>query len=628
MTDACMECHEPIQVQIEQERGLHGSLETGQASQCALCHGEHYGSDFPLVNVRSFALAGVEDPLAFDHALVGYTMGGAHLELECSDCHVNALAKTLAEGETRYLGLRQDCASCHADPHEGRMARACADCHGEETFDAFAPTDHGDFLALIGGHAALECRSCHAQSEEHALEALGHARASPVARECAACHASSHREAFVDAIGALVEASPGAGCVHCHAAEHVEFAAARETTGATEHALSGFPLAAPHDEATCAECHSPEAEAFAERYPGRALEACSVCHADPHAGQFARGPFAKQECTACHEAQRFEPHAFTPLLHALASLPLDGRHAEAECNACHVDAPEGVARVFHGTSSECESCHADAHRGFFDGLEPELSTSVHGTCAACHGSADFSELPASFDHERWTGFSIRGAHAQADCESCHARAELPDERGRTFGRVSERYGAFEGCVTCHADPHAGRFDQPTLPCDIAGREGCARCHTESSFRAAAESFDHGQWTGYLLDGAHAALGCTDCHAPLRKRDAHGRTWAPAAGSKCADCHADVHAGQFAEKERTDCSRCHESTTSFSELSFDHEHDARFALGEAHGTLACAACHKPWSDSSEVVRYRPVPRECAECHGRQDDPLRRRKGRKG
>src|SRR6185436_17214050 len=134
---------------------------------------------------------------------------------------------------------------------------------------------------------------------------------------------------------------------------------------------------------------------------------------------------------------------------------------------------------------------------------------------------------ASFDHGRWTGFEVRCAHAQEECESCHAPAEHPDSSGRSFGRVSEVFAPYQGCVTCHQDPHEGRFDQPTMVCEVEGREGCARCHSESSFRIVGSNFDHEQWTGYALDGAHASIDCTACHATLRKADRHGRTWAPA-----------------------------------------------------------------------------------------------------
>ena len=49
-------------------------------------------------------------------------------------------------------------------------------------------------------------------------------------------------------------------------------------------------------------------------------EQCSACHADVHEGQFKTGPFAGQECTACHDPLRFEPAA-VEARHRFAYLP-------------------------------------------------------------------------------------------------------------------------------------------------------------------------------------------------------------------------------------------------------------------------------------------------------------------
>jgi hypothetical protein len=217
---------------------------------------------------------------------------------------------------------------------------------------------------------------------------------------------------------------------------------------------------------------------------------------------------------------------------------------------------------------------------------------------------------ADFDHGEWTGFAVEGAHRQAECTVCHPLAEEPDERGRRFGYVEEHFGVFTGCVTCHEDPHGGLFDRKPALAQIAGREDCARCHDSSSFRALVEPFDHGRWTGFALVEDHAAAACTDCHAPLRRPDELGRTIDRANGPSCADCHIDPHAGQFRVDAVT-------------------ERDARFALGDAHADVACASCHDTTTaaDGRDVVRYRPLPITCIECHGVHEDVLLRKKPRR-
>jgi len=415
----------------------------------------------------------------------------------------------------------------------------------------------------------------------------------------------------------------------CHEAEHTAFRDVRIELTPQLHAASGFALGVPHDQVGCEKCHDPRAETFAARYPGRGQDDCASCHQDPHGGQFATGPFSTAGCVGCHDRERFEPHAFSRELHERAVLPLEGRHAELECSACHAKPREDAPRVFRGTPVRCVDCHEDAHRGFFEAHGGTNEDGEPLSCSVCHGATAFDAIePGAFDHAQRTGFAVREAHAQEACTSCHPLADEPDHAGRRFGRVSEHFGPYRGCVSCHEDPHEGAFDAPGMSAEVDGRRDCARCHQESSFRAFPDGFEHGRWTGFELKGDHAMAACTACHAPLRTPDAQGRTWARATGSACADCHDDVHQGQLARDGRTDCARCHTDGSSFELVAFDHERDARFALGEAHGQLACSACHaeEPTPDGGRLVRYRPLPTGCADCHGIHDQPLlRHRRG---
>ena len=169
---------------------------------------------------------------------------------------------------------------------------------------------------------------------------------------------------------------------------------------------------------------------------------------------------------------------------------------------------------------------------------------------------------------------------------------------------------------------------PKMPKIVNRKTGCARCHVETSFRTFPGGWDHAKWTGFVIDGAHETAGCAACHAPLDKPDEHGRTWARAKGRQCSNCHEDPHAGQFVKRGTTDCRRCHKSASSFLNLAFRHNLDSRFRLGPQHKHVACTQCHKKERiGDKEVVRYRPIPRKCTDCHGSQDDPLRRR-GRGG
>jgi hypothetical protein len=628
LTNSCLECHDVVKEQIDARHGIHGIPATELAQNCGECHGDHHGATFALVNDSAFKRIGAKNEAEFDHNLVGFDMNGRHAEIACSECHEHAKADVLAEGTKRYQGLAQDCGSCHEDPHEGRMQVACAACHGQSRWDEHFSLGHEKFLPLVGGHGDVGCRACHAEKEPHSLESLGNRGPRPAARDCIACHMSPHTSTFANGAAALAQLSLGQSCVVCHEAAHTIFREPSLKITAEQHALSGYPLDAPHDKPTCADCHDPRQSEFRARYPGREKEACSVCHADPHGGQFAAGPFANQQCTVCHDRAHWTPNTFSPEQHALSALTLDGAHAKTECHECHVVPAPEMPRLFEGTDATCEACHLDAHGGFFEDTLPADQVPEHGTCEACHTTTKFADLPeGGFDHEGFTDFAIRGAHAESDCQSCHPTAKAPDASGRTFGRVEEHFGKFAGCVTCHDDPHLGRFDSAQLPAEVDGRTDCARCHEESSFRALKDGFDHGRWTGFDLVGAHA-LDCAACHEPLRVPDKVGRTWQAAMGAKCSDCHVDPHAGQFDARGANRCEQCHtDATTSF--LSFNHDRDSRFPLREQHAEVSCAACHKAQTSPAgdEVVRYRPLGIECVDCHGVHEDVLMQRKRRR-
>lgn len=494
------------------------------------------------------------------------------------------------------------------------MQFGCATCHSQSSFGERFVAGHDTWLPLHGGHAGVDCRQCHATGTVMALESL-HPGARDTARQCADCHATPHSPQFLEGNAKAAGQPSKAVCATCHPLDYESFQDLRATVTADQHAHGGFPLSAPHDQVACAMCHLPGCT-YAERHTGRTATNCRACHQDPHGGQFDTGPWASTGCVGCHATTHFEPHGFDREHHGRTSMPLDGKHAEADCAECHHDPAEGQPRRFHGTHNRCEQCHADAHAGAFEAAAVQLAANPRGACAECHATGAFAEVDHTrFDHGRWTGFAVSGAHAQIECTDCHHRAEEPDHTGRRFGRIARHGSEFGGCIVCHADPHAGTFDRPGAPATLDGRVGCERCHDTVSFRALPHGFDHGAFAGFPLSGAHGALACSSCHAALPDAAAAGRIWGKARGRECIDCHKDPHQGQFDRLGRTDCARCHKSTTSFATLSFRHNLDSRFPLGDAHSKVACAGCHKPEPIKGEtVVRYKPLPVECVECHG--------------
>lgn len=639
MAQACGQCHAQITASIAARTGLHGQLPGAQA--CGSCHSEHHGEEYRLVTATTFARAGIAELAAYAHEGLAFGLHGAHDKLTCKQCHPHADDVLLAKGKSRFLGQQQDCASCHADPHKGKLPD-CASCHDQETpFASAALFQHTASFPLSGAHAGLSCLQCHEAGSPRAFEAYATATTKPALRACQDCHQSPHRAEFLGAVAV--------GCDACHETQAKGFTAARARLSPAQHAMSGFPLVAPHDKLECAQCH--ERGLDATRAP-RKPDDCASCHADPHKGQFApqrcvdchggahfqpslfdaarhaaagfalrethaeleckachkpengvqrfagisstcadchadphKGQFADRSCAQCHGERHFTPALYTPAQHAAAGFPLLGSHAALDCKACHKQ-QEGM-QTFKGTPRDCARCHSDPHKGQFGA----------SSCSECHGEEHFS--PSLFDAARHAaaGFALSGAHASVSCAQCHK-----EQDGSRLFR-----GTKSACASCHSDPHAGSF---------TAKVDCSECHSAEKFSSAAVHFDHERWTGFALHGAHFAIPCEACHRPVEKPDALGRTRQRAKGTSCQVCHADPHAGQFANTAGvTACSRCHQDESDFRITTFDHQTMSRFTLDKTHEKLACSACHKETTihGAAKAVRFKPLGTTCGDCH---------------
>lgn len=707
LASSCLACHEPVEVQLEKQRGIHGKLSGIEQMQCGVCHPEHFESTSAHLVDFSFSQAELEQLADFQHQTVDFHLDGRHNDLQCVDCHQNATAETLEKGGERFIAETQDCISCHDDPHEGAMQRGCADCHGQEhAFENLEYFPHDLGFPLHGSHGDLDCTACHKKDSSYSVEALSDRFDTQPWRTCVQCHDSPHSAGFL----AESPKPPAANlpsldqCVLCHSESHQEFFGEEVVWEDRWHAASGFALEAPHADLSCTECHGERTSIhdFDLRYPGRKEVDCASCHNDPHQGQFDHEPYLEKGCLSCHRQDAFQPHEFDVEFHNKVSFLLEDSHAQTECIACHglADAAKEDSRIFHNTKQECSACHKNVHSDSFD--------ETQGACAQCHQATQFPDLTKEFDHEAWTKFPLTQGHAEQNCEACHARSPEPNADGRTLGLVSLLHpGTPESCLGCHADVHLGSFDAPGLPTSLEDRMGCARCHSTESFTALhPNSFDHDQWTTMPLDGAHAQAECISCHgagtdqsrlgkvkdhfqgdpaqcttchqdphegdfdAPHLRPTVFGRdgcvrchqttsfqqieadafhhgTWtgfdlrgahfdaacischspnppskererrmARAVGKDCTDCHSDPHAGQFMEHGQQDCLRCHDANTeSFLIPQFDHLELTNFKLDQDHARLACVDCHKPATTErgETITRYRPLGTSCSDCH---------------
>ncbi len=661
MTDACLACHEPMEIQIDDSTGFHGQLEQDLANQCASCHSEHHGPDFAVVSDRSFVLAGFSSRNEYDHRGLGYELEGVHLQLACGECHEHAEARVVPLGASRFLGLTQDCTTCHEDEHDGEYGTSCRDCHGQtRPFAEVGGVAHATFAPLTGSHAEVSCEECHAPETENAVHALALRHVaediSVPERTCAACHESLHAEAFlagvVDRAGAHAD---GVSCQHCHNPDHASFRGEDPRMEADLHAASGFPLELPHDEVECGKCHEgfgarpaledpvARSKAFARSFPGRDADTCSSCHMDAHEGQFAESPFAEADCLGCHDRTAFAPTAFGLEHHERTEFPLAGSHADAECTACH-EVPEGMPRVtddgivttrFADTPGECSTCHEVPHtQPFLAGVSDLLFVLETENCDRCHDAAHRTFLgdQAPMDKELHvaSGFALELPHGEVECAGCHEGfGEEPVEDTVDDDGFARFAAAFPGrdadtCQQCHTDPHVEQFAEAVFV-----DEECLACHDRTAFRPPTFGFDHHERTAFPLTGSHEAVSCYACHelpegapeltdAGLLTRDFHGTP------TDCASCHDNVHGDVFDRPGlptevdgATGCARCHD-TGAFEEPVeevFDHGLWAGYEHEGAHRTADCDGCHVPDRsfDPPRLDYARVRGEDCSDCH---------------
>ncbi|MBU2500141.1 cytochrome c3 family protein, partial [bacterium] len=324
--------------------GLHGHVECRDCHQdlrfafvgirCADCHDDfHKGRLGPACEECHTPDGWTDrDELVRRHDATPLPLVGAHARLDCEACHVGAVASD-------YAGTPSDCFQCHAAQYEATsnpphaaagLGTDCVRCHG--VFAAtWGPGDfvHSPAFPLEGGHAGLECMSCHTTDF------------SALPLDCASCHL----EDFNDTDDPDHEAGGfPQDCTQCHSTQAWQPAS-------FDHDLTSFPLTGEHVEVDCASCHTAG-------YTGTPT-ACQSCHLDDyneaddpdHAG--SGFPL---DCAQCHQTTDWDG---AQIDHDQTAFPLTGEHLSVDCASCHTAG-------YTGTPTACESCHLDDYNGTTD----------------------------------------------------------------------------------------------------------------------------------------------------------------------------------------------------------------------------------------------------------------------
>jgi DnaJ-class molecular chaperone len=361
----------------------------------------------------------------FDHGRSGFPLDGAHAAAGCRTCHASL----------DFKQARTQCASCHEDVHRGEMGSDCARCHGSQSFIDRARMGRMHQMTrfpLTGGHAGLDCESCHPRQLQGQLQFVG------TRADCQGCHQADY--------DATTAPAHRAGrfpleCATCHSP-----GAWRPSR--FDHGRSAFPLTGAHRAVACDVCHGDGV------YKGKDTR-CISCHLTEWNGTANPAHAAAgfpNTCQSCHNTTSWDGANFD---HAGTAFPLTGAHRPLACSTCHGDG------VYDGKPSTCVSCHRGDYDGTTDPAHAGAGFPV--TCQDCHNTTGWDG--ANFDHDgRW--FPINsGRHAGrwANCATCHT--------------VATNYAQFT-CFNCH--PHS---DKAKTDGDHSGRSGysydsarCYACH--------------------------------------------------------------------------------------------------------------------------------------------------------
>jgi len=351
----------------------------------------------------------------------------------------------------------------------------------------------------------------------------------------------------------------GAACEQCHQTQSWK-AATFDHDRQTRFALTGA-----HGGLACATCHQ------SARFKDAPAD-CAGCHRedDPHKGAY------KGDCAGCHNPSGWANWVFD---HGRTPFPLDGRHQDLACTACH-------RRGRPLLTASCGSCHQgdDIHQGAFG---PECGQLSH------HARLPGHALPV-LRHD----FRAAGTIGLRICKVF----SLGWARGTKVANLRGLCPRVEDSMT----PERARGGFAAFPCRrlalllavlVLAILGAASLGLAAPAKppAVPAGFDHLK-TGFPLTDAHKAVACDGCHA--------GGVF-KATPRECASCHDGKRApGKPSGHLPTSgqCDDCH-GTVVWSEARFNHN--------DAEGD--CASCHNGTTAPGKPNGHIPTSAACDDCH---------------
>lgn len=257
-------------------------------------------------------------------------------------------------------------------------------------------------------------------------------------------------------------------------------------------------------------------------------------------------------CASCHEMQQQYQEWHT------------SGHKNVSCINCHTES--GLSSWV--TVNLNVFSHGIQH--IMDSYDTPITAQVSdNSCLSCHPRDSRPEvIPAS------TLKIAHSAHNQLRCAQCHGRLVHVSNTTLVAEVPMASSHSPKDCLVCHqisSCPHG------------SAQVACSSCHSGD-----IPMHDVAQERGLF-----PMQSCIDCHTKEKVSSPEA----------CETCHISPHGINLT------CSKCHSSTTSWTQVSFVHP----VQLVGAHQNLQCVKCHTNGQD------FTGLQYKCSNCHTAPHEP---------
>jgi hypothetical protein len=325
-TTSCVSCH----LKDYQGTANPNHAATGIPQQCEVCHS-----------------TSAWQPATFDHSKTGFPLTGAHVQVQCAQCHTNG----------NYNLSTTTCGSCHLKDFQGTtnpnhvsagFPQQCEVCHSTTNWTSATFNHATTGWPLTGFHTTLQCSQCHT-SGNYSLTST----------TCVGCHLKDFQNTTNPnhiSVGFPQQ------CDVCHST-------AAWTPATFNHNNTTFPLTGAHTTVACANCH------VNNNYTTLPTD-CYSCHKVDYQGTNNPNHVAAgfpTTCALCHSTSSWLGATFN---HTWFNV--NHGNANGVCATCHTNSSD--YSVF-----QCTNCHT---KGNTDGEHRNVSGYVYNSvnCYQCHRS--------------------------------------------------------------------------------------------------------------------------------------------------------------------------------------------------------------------------------------------------